>query len=103
LWVGDELVAGGEPEAEPIYGQTYLPRKFKTVVAVPPSNDVDIYAHDLGYIAITDDQGKLCGFNVTVGGGLGMSHNQIDTFPRLADVLGFCTVSKRSTSPKRLC
>jgi sulfite reductase (NADPH) hemoprotein beta-component len=94
LWVGDNLVGGGEPEAEPIYGATYLPRKFKIVVAVPPSNDVDIYAHDLGYIAITDAAGKLIGFNVTVGGGLGMSHNQIETFPRIADVLGFCTVAQ---------
>jgi len=94
LWVADELVAGGEPEVEPIYGKTYLPRKFKIVVAVPPSNDVDIYAHDLGYIAITDTAGKLIGFNVTVGGGLGMSHNQIETFPRIADVLGFCTVEQ---------
>ena len=94
LWVGDELVAGGEPEAEPIYGSTYLPRKFKIVVAVPPSNDVDIFGHDLGYIAITDAAGKLIGFNVTVGGGLGMSHNQIETFPRIADVMGFCTVKQ---------
>jgi sulfite reductase (NADPH) hemoprotein beta-component len=94
LWVADELVAGGEPEVEPIYGKTYLPRKFKIVVAVPPSNDVDIYAHDLGYIAITDTAGKLIGFNVTVGGGLGMSHNQVETFPRIADVLGFCTVEQ---------
>ncbi len=94
LWVGDHLVAGGEPEVEPIYGKTYLPRKFKIVVAVPPSNDVDIYAHDLGYIAITDASGKLIGFNVTVGGGLGMSHNQLETFPRIADVMGFCTVAQ---------
>lgn len=91
LWVGEERVAGGEPEAEPIYGNTYLPRKFKIVVAVPPSNDVDVYAHDLGFIAITDAAGKLAGFNVTVGGGLGMSHNQIETYPRVADLLGFCT------------
>ncbi|MEO6244468.1 MAG: NADPH-dependent assimilatory sulfite reductase hemoprotein subunit [Opitutaceae bacterium] len=94
LWVGDELVAGGEPESEPIYGNTYLPRKFKIVVAVPPSNDVDIYGNDLGFIAITDAAGKLAGFNVTVGGGLGMSHNQIETFPRIADVMGFCTVKQ---------
>jgi sulfite reductase (NADPH) hemoprotein beta-component len=94
LWVDDQLVSGGEPEHEPIYGQTYLPRKFKIVVAVPPSNDVDIYAHDLGYIAITDERGKLIGFNVTVGGGLGMSHNQLETYPRLADVMGFCTVEQ---------
>jgi sulfite reductase (NADPH) hemoprotein beta-component len=91
LWVGDELVGGGEPEAEPIYGRTYLPRKFKIGVAVPPSNDVDVFSQDLGYIAITGADGRLAGFNVTVGGGLGMSHNQLETFPRLADVLGFCT------------
>jgi sulfite reductase (NADPH) hemoprotein beta-component len=95
LWVGGELVRGGEPEAEPLYGPTYLPRKFKIVVAIPPSNDVDIYAHDLGFIAIADASGKnLLGFNVTVGGGLGMSHNQIETYPRLADSLGFCTVAQ---------
>jgi sulfite reductase (NADPH) hemoprotein beta-component len=94
LWIEDKLVDGGEPEDDPIYGKTYLPRKFKIVVAVPPSNDVDIYAHDLGFIAITDEQGKLAGFNVTVGGGLGMSHNQLETFPRLADVMGFCTVDQ---------
>ncbi len=93
LWVDDQLVSGAEPEHEPIYGKTYLPRKFKIVVAVPPSNDVDIYAHDLGYIAIVED-GRLVGFNVTVGGGLGMSHNQLETYPRIADVLGFCTVEQ---------
>ena len=93
LWVGDELVAGGEPEDEPIYGKTYLPRKFKIAVAVPPSNDVDIFSNDLGYIAIVEG-GKLVGFNVTVGGGLGMSHNQLETFPRVADVMGFCTVDQ---------
>ena len=53
IWVADELVAGGEPDHEPHYGSTYLPRKFKTVIAIPPSNDVDIYAHDLGFIAIS--------------------------------------------------
>ena len=95
IWVADELVSGGEPDSEPLYGTTYLPRKFKTVIAIPPSNDVDIFAHDLGFIAIADDSGKkLLGFNVTVGGGLGMSHNQIETYPRLADILGFCTVDQ---------
>jgi sulfite reductase (NADPH) hemoprotein beta-component len=93
LWVDDQLVSGAEPEHEPIYGRTYLPRKFKIVVAVPPANDVDIYAHDLGYIAIVED-GRLVGFNVTVGGGLGMSHNQLETYPRIADVMGFCTVAQ---------
>jgi sulfite reductase (NADPH) hemoprotein beta-component len=95
LWVADKLVDGGEPEDDPIYGKTYLPRKFKIVVAVPPSNDVDIYAHDLGFIAIADESGKnVIGYNVTVGGGQGMSHNQLETFPRQADVMGFCTVEQ---------
>jgi sulfite reductase (NADPH) hemoprotein beta-component len=92
LWVEDELVAGGDPEEdqEPMYGRTYLPRKFKVAFAIPPSNDVDVYANDLGFIAITDKAGRLAGFNVVVGGGLGMSHGQLTTFPRLADVMGFC-------------
>jgi sulfite reductase (NADPH) hemoprotein beta-component len=91
LWVEDRLVAGaGEDDEEPLYGKTYLPRKFKTAFAIPPSNDVDIFANDLGFIAIADDLGHLAGFNVTVGGGMGMSHNQIETYPRVADVLGFC-------------
>ena len=88
IWLDDELVAGGEPEAEPIYGATYLPRKFKTGFVLPPSNDVDIFSQDLGFIAIVQD-GKLAGYNVTVGGGLGMSHGNAETYPRLADVLGF--------------
>jgi len=79
-----------DPE-EPIYGKHYLPRKFKTVVAVPPSNDVDIYAHDLGYIAILEGDDTVAGYNVTVGGGMGMTHGNEETFPRLADLLGFCT------------
>jgi len=95
LWVEDQLVDGGEPEEEPIYGRTYLPRKFKIVFAIPPSNDVDVYAHDLGFIAIADDTGqRLIGFNITVGGGLGMAHGQVETYPRLADVLGFCPVEQ---------
>jgi sulfite reductase (NADPH) hemoprotein beta-component len=94
IWIDENLVAGGEPDEEPIYGKTYLPRKFKIGFAIPPSNDIDVYANDLGFIAITDDEGKLAGFNVTVGGGMGMSHSQLETYPRLADVLGFCLPSQ---------
>ena len=79
-----------KPDSEPIYGQHYLPRKFKIVVAVPPDNDVDIHAHDLGFIAIVEN-GEVTGYNVTVGGGMGMTHGDPETFPRLADVMGFCT------------
>ena len=88
IWLDEELVAGGEPEVETMYGDTYLPRKFKTGFAVPPSNDVDIYSQDLGFVAVIED-GKLLGYNVTVGGGQGMSHGNEETFPRLADTLGF--------------
>jgi sulfite reductase (NADPH) hemoprotein beta-component len=91
IWLDGERIAGGEEEVvEPIYGKTYLPRKFKVVVAVPPSNDVDVFAHDLGYIAIPDDAGNVVGWNVTVGGGMGMTHGEEDTYPRTADVMGFC-------------
>ena len=88
IWLDGEKVVGGEEE--PVYGKTYLPRKFKTVVAVPPDNDVDVFAHDLGFIAAIDEAGGLLGWNVTVGGGMGMTHGEPDTFPRTADVLGFC-------------
>jgi len=91
IWLDDEKVESSAEDVEPIYGKTYLPRKFKVVIAVPPSNDVDIFAHDLGYIAIVDESGQLLGYNVTVGGGMGTHHNNAKTFPRLADVMGFCT------------
>ncbi|WP_210209517.1 NADPH-dependent assimilatory sulfite reductase hemoprotein subunit [Pseudolabrys sp. GY_H] len=92
IWLEGEKIAGGEPkeDVEPIYGKTYLPRKFKTVVAVPPSNDVDVYAHDLGFIAIVDAAANVTGWNVTIGGGMGMTHGETDTYPRTADLLGYC-------------
>ena len=90
IWLDGERVVGGEEEeVEPVYGRTYLPRKFKIVVAVPPSNEVDIFAHDLGFIAILDKQNQVTGWNVTVGGGMGMTHGEPETFPRTADVMGF--------------
>ena len=89
IWLDGERVAGGEPEREPLYGRTYLPRKFKIAIAVPPSNDVDVFAHDLGFIAIVEND-RLAGFNVTVGGGMGMTHSEPATYPRLGDVIGFC-------------
>ena len=91
IWLDGEKIVGGESDVvEPIYGKTYLPRKFKIVVAVPPSNDVDVFAHDLGYIAVLDGKGGVAGWNVTVGGGMGMTHGEPDTYPRTADVMGFC-------------
>ncbi len=92
LWLDGECMAGGA-DSEPLYGETYLPRKFKTAVAVPPHNDVDVYANDLGFIAIADpiDPARLLGFNVLAGGGMGTTHGDNSTFPRLADDLGFVT------------
>lgn len=90
IWLDEEQVAGSGSEADEIYGERYLPRKFKIGFAVPPVNDVDVYTQDLGFIAITE-AGQLIGFNVTVGGGMGATHNDPETFPRLADDLGFIT------------
>ncbi len=90
IWLNGEKLTG-TPEVEPVYGSTYLPRKFKTAIAVPPSNDVDVFANDLGFIAIVED-GRLAGFNLTVGGGLGATHGDAATYPRLADVAGFLTL-----------
>ena len=87
IWLDGEKIESTE---EPIYGKTYLPRKFKTAIAIPPYNDVDVYANDLGLIAIVE-KNKLMGFNVLVGGGMGSSHGDTSTYPRVASSIGFCT------------
>jgi len=87
IWLDGEKVTPDDEE-EPIYGKTYLPRKFKTGFAVPPSNDIDVYTQDLGFIAI-GEEGRLLGYNLSVGGGLGMSHGDTKTYPRLANVIGY--------------
>ncbi|WP_416042615.1 assimilatory sulfite reductase (NADPH) hemoprotein subunit [Bacillus subtilis] len=90
IWLDEEKVAGTpEEEVEPMYGPLYLPRKFKIGIAVPPSNDIDVFSQDLGFIAIVED-GKLIGFNVAIGGGMGMTHGDTATYPQLAKVIGFC-------------
>ena len=89
IWLDGEKITTSEQEEEPIYGKTYLPRKFKITIAVPPSNDVDVFANDLSFIAIVEN-GELMGYNVAVGGGMGMTHGNEATFPRLAEVIGFC-------------
>ncbi|AQQ53575.1 assimilatory sulfite reductase (NADPH) hemoprotein subunit [Planococcus lenghuensis] len=95
IWLDEEKVVDSSEteEVEPMYGPLYLPRKFKIGVAIPPSNDVDIFSQDLGFIAILED-GKLQGFNVTAGGGLGMTHGEPETYPQLSRVIGFCPVDK---------
>jgi len=92
IWLdGEKLLDSkdGDKEQEPIYGPVYLPRKFKIGLAVPPTNDVDVYSQDLGYIAILEKD-KLLGFNVVVGGGMGMTHGDTKTYPQVAKVIGFC-------------
>jgi sulfite reductase (NADPH) hemoprotein beta-component len=91
IWLDGEKLDG--PEQETIYGPTYLPRKFKISVAIPPTNDSDVFAQDLGFIAIAKGN-KLVGFNVSAGGGMGATNNEADTYPRTADVIGFCTPSQ---------
>jgi len=93
IWLDGEKVESSEEEVEPIYGKTYLPRKFKITIAVPPSNDVDIFANCLSFIAIAEN-GKVIGYNVAVGGGMGSTHGNEATYPRLADVIGFCTAEQ---------
>jgi sulfite reductase (NADPH) hemoprotein beta-component len=90
IWLDEEKVAGTPDveEIEPMYGPLYLPRKFKIGIAVPPSNDIDVFSQDLGLIAIVEE-GKLVGFNVAIGGGMGMSHGDKETYPQLAKVIGF--------------
>lgn len=92
IFLDGEKVAGeGErDDVEPIYGKTYLPRKFKIGFAVPPSNDIDVFAQDLGFIAIVGKKDVIEGWNVSVGGGMGMTHGEPETYPRTGDVLGFC-------------
>ena len=94
IWLDEERVETTEgEEVEPILGSTYLPRKFKTTVVIPPNNDIDLHANDLNFVAISDN-GKLIGFNVLVGGGLAMTHGDKSTYPRCADDLGFIPLDK---------
>lgn len=91
IWLDSKLIAGGEDvsDHEPLYGKTYLPRKFKIAIAVPPDNDTDIFTNDIGLIAISDENKKLIGFNFVVGGGMGNTLGDNTTFPRLGDEIGY--------------
>ncbi|MDT8408954.1 MAG: NADPH-dependent assimilatory sulfite reductase hemoprotein subunit, partial [Wenzhouxiangellaceae bacterium] len=92
IWIDGEKVDFDTVEDEPLYGRTYLPRKFKAGIAVPPYNDIDVFSQDLGFIAIVENAGSdagLAGFNVVAGGGMGCSHGEPETFPLLGKVIGF--------------
>jgi sulfite reductase (ferredoxin) len=89
IWLDGEVVHSSEPEAEPLYGEQYLPRKFKTTIAVEGDNCVDVYAHDLAIVAMRGPGDSVRGFNVLVGGGLGRTHNKPETFVAVAQPLAF--------------
>ncbi|MCD9022674.1 assimilatory sulfite reductase (NADPH) hemoprotein subunit [Cohnella silvisoli] len=96
IWLDGEKVVDSLDsgvEQEPIYGPVYLPRKFKIGMAIPPSNDVDVFSQDLGFIAIIEE-GRLKGFNVSVGGGMGMTHGDTKTYPQVGQVIGFCSLEQ---------
>ncbi|AKG72798.1 assimilatory sulfite reductase (NADPH) hemoprotein subunit [Salinicoccus halodurans] len=96
IWLDEEKILDtrdDSEEVEPIYGKTYLPRKFKIGIAVPPSNDIDVYSQDLGFIAIIEN-GELTGFNISIGGGMGMTHGNTDTYPQVGRVIGYCPKDK---------
>lgn len=87
IWLDEEKIAE-RSEIDPLYQDRYLPRKFKIAIAIPPNNDVDVLANDLGLIAIINN-GKLEGFNVAVGGGLSSTHGNPNNYARVATVIGF--------------
>lgn len=88
IWLDNKLLTDGQTDEEPILGKTYLPRKFKIALAIPPYNDTDVFANDIGLIAIGEGD-KLLGFNVAIGGGMGMTFGMEETYPRLADLIGY--------------
>lgn len=88
IWLDEEQISDKKEEDDPLYQNRYLPRKFKIGIAIPPNNDVDVFTNDIGLIAI-EEEGKLSGFNIAIGGGLSQTHGNPATYPRLATVIGF--------------
>ena len=97
IWIDGAQLKLDEPAnknfVDPLYGKTYLPRKFKVAFVIPPVNDLDVFTNCLGLIAIVEND-KLIGYNLAVGGGMGRSHGNEQTYPRVADVIGFFTPDK---------
>ncbi|MEO0996445.1 MAG: NADPH-dependent assimilatory sulfite reductase hemoprotein subunit [Pseudomonadota bacterium] len=93
IWLNGEKVTEDAAEIEPIYGDTYLPRKFKLGVALPPDNDIDVYSQDLAFVAVVSGR-AISGYQVLVGGGMGMSHGEPATYPRLATPIGVCAADE---------
>ena len=89
IWLDQKLIAHSKKEVEPLYGNRYLPRKFKIAVVIPPYNDCDVFSQDLGFIAIVENN-QIKGYNIAVGGGMGSTFGLPEAYPRLAEVIGYC-------------
>ncbi|MES1249314.1 MAG: NADPH-dependent assimilatory sulfite reductase hemoprotein subunit, partial [Chitinophaga rupis] len=94
IWLDEEKITDKQQEEDPLYQDRYLPRKFKIGIVIPPNNDIDVLTNDLGLIAIIEKD-VLKGFNIAIGGGLGATHGNAETYPRLASVLGFVPADER--------
>ncbi|MDB5248185.1 MAG: cysI [Segetibacter sp.] len=95
IWLDGEKIADKKLEEDTLYQNRYMPRKFKVAIAIPPNNDVDVLANDLGLIAIIEN-GKLQGFNLAIGGGMSATHGNPDHYPRLASILGFTDTKEKT-------
>lgn len=95
IWLGEEKLADKKDEEDSLYQDRYMPRKFKIAIAIPPNNDVDVFANDIGLIAIIEND-RLLGFNISVGGGLSTTHGSKETYPRLGTVIGFCDSEEKT-------
>ena len=94
VFIDGEKIYERSSEADPLYEDRYLPRKFKIAIAIPPSNDVDVFTNDIGLIAIIEDN-ELKGFNIAVGGGLATTHGNPNTYSRLATIIGFVDTEEK--------
>ena len=95
IWLNEEKIFDKKDEEDPLYQDRFLPRKFKIAIAIPPNNDVDVFANDIALIAIIENN-KLLGFNIALGGGLSATHGNSETYPRLATVIGFCNSEEKT-------
>lgn len=94
IWLDDEKIADKKSEEDPLYQDRYMPRKFKIAIAIPPNNDVDVFANDLGLIAIVKNN-KLKGFNIAIGGGMSTTHGNPDHYARLGSIIGFADTKEK--------
>ena len=94
IWLDEEKIADKTSEADPLYQDRYMPRKFKIAIAIPPNNDVDVFANDIGLIAVIKND-KLQGFNIAIGGGMSTTHGNPDHYARLGSVIGFADTKEK--------